>query len=334
MRKFALLLTLGIALLFGGCGTKRQYFEPENVNESIKLSSDLPSSIKATSPNGATLKNGDIITKDGLLEEIKLPKDYMFLNKSQSQIISSDLNGDLNVSDMSGATLYYGKFPTAIISASIEGNLLAAISAANHIYLIDIVAAKTIMEYKSSEIYAVDSRVAAPYFMSSLIIYPTLDGKIYIVQKDSGRIIRDIVVSSESFFNNVIFLDIIGENMIAATAKKLIVINPQRTLYYNGEIKNILVNGEDIYVFQKDGNAIKTDLNLQKINEVNFKFAIFSDAIALNNSLYIIEKTGYLIKTDLDLNNAKIYELDGEIKDKSFMSKDAFYYDDEFVRFE
>ncbi|WP_169754876.1 L-seryl-tRNA selenium transferase [Campylobacter curvus] len=334
MKKFTLLLTLGLALILGGCGTKRQYFEPETISGKIKLSQDLPSYIKSANANAATLNNGNIITKDGLDTSVKLPQDFSLLNKNGEFLISADIYGDLNVTDGSNATVYQGKFPTAIVSASMEGNLLAAISAANHIYLIDIVQAKTLMEYKSSEIYAVDSRVVAPYFMSSLIIYPSLDGKIYIVQKDTGRILRDVVVSSENFFNNIIFLDVVGDNMIAATAKKLIVINPQQTVYYDGEIKNVLVNNDEIYIFKKDGNIVKTDLGLKQKNEVNFKFAIFSDATALGDQLYIVEKTGYIIKTDLDLGNTKIYELNDEIEDKSFMGKGAFYYDDEFVKFE
>ncbi|MBE2985123.1 L-seryl-tRNA selenium transferase [Campylobacter sp. RM9344] len=333
MKKAVLFLTLAISLTFVGCGTKRQYFEPESVNKEISLSHDLPSYIKSVNPNGATLKNGNIITKDGLDTSIKLAKGFELLNKSEDAVISSNINGDLNVSDTSGNTLYFASFKSAIVSASLEGNLLAAVSAANQIYLIDIFEAKTLMQYKSSEIYSVDSRVVSPYFMSSLIIYPSLDGRIYIVQKDSGRILRDVVVSSEPFFNNIIFLDVIGENMIAATAKKLIVINPQRTLYYDAEIKNILANDENIYIFKKDGNVVLTDLGLRVKNERNFKFAIFSDALATDNYLYIVEKTGYIFRTDLDLNNPEIYEFDSEIEDKSFMGKDAFYYDDEFVNF-
>ncbi|MCD8213369.1 MAG: L-seryl-tRNA selenium transferase [Campylobacter sp.] len=334
MKKFTLLLTLGLVLILSGCGTKRQYFEPETITGEINLSHNLPSYIKSANSNAATLNNGNIITKDGIDTNVKLPENFSLLNKNGDFLISADVKGNLNVIDRSNTSVYQGKFPTAIVAASLEGNLLAAISAANHIYLVDIVQAKTIMEYKSSEIYAVDSRVVAPYFMSSLIVYPSLDGRIYIVQKDTGRILRDVVVSSENFFNNIIFLDVVNDNMIAATAKKLISINPQQTVYYDGEIKNVLINNDEIYIFKKDGNIVRTDLGLKQKNEANFKFAIFSDAVAIGDKLYIIEKTGYIIKTNLDLGDAKIYELNDEIEDKSFMGKDAFYYDDEFVKFE
>ena len=235
------------------------------------------------------------------------------------------------MTDPSGHSVYSGKFPTAIVAASLDQNQLAAISASNHIYLIDINTATTLMEYSSSDIAAVDSRVVAPYFMSSLIVYPALDGKIYIVQKETGRILRDVVVSSENFFNNIIFLGVEGDNLIAATAKKLIVINPSQTVYYDGEIKDVLVHNDEIYIFKKDGTIVRTDLMLKEQNKVNFKFAIFSAATIINNKLYVIEKTGYVIKTNLDLSGAEIYEFSDEIKDKSFMGNGAFYYDNEYV---
>lgn len=334
MKNFTLLLAFFAALILSGCGTKRQYFEPENVTAKISLSHSLPSPIASVNKNGATLNNGNVVTKKGLNTNVKLNEGFWLLNQNESRVISTNLEGELVITGGDGSVVYSSKFPTAIVAASTEGNLLAAVSAENHIYLIDISQARTLMEYKSSEIYAVDSRVASPLFMDTLVIFPSLDGKIYIVQKDSARILRDVVVSSEQFFNNVTFLDVVGENMIAATAKKVLVINPNKTLYYDGEIKDVLVNNADIYIFKKDGVVIKTDLKLQKKNEARFKFAIFSGAAITANNLFIVEKTGYVIKTDLNLSNPKIYEFDTEIKDKNFMGANAFYYDDEFVNFE
>ena len=331
MKKLTLFLAFALALVLSGCGTKRQYFEPAQTSGEISLSKDLPSYIKSANANGATLDNGNIITKNGLNKSITLPKNFNFLNENNGFVISASINGDLNVTDPSGHSVYSGKFPTAIVAASLDQNQLAAISAANHIYLIDINTATTLMEYSSSDIAAVDSRVVAPYFMSSLIVYPALDGKIYIVQKETGRILRDVVVSSENFFNNIIFLGVEGDNLIAATAKKLIVINPSQTVYYDGEIKDVLVHNDEIYIFKKDGTIVRTDLMLKEQNKVNFKFAIFSAASIINNKLYVIEKTGYVIKTNLDLSGAEIYEFSDEIKDKSFMGNGAFYYDNEYV---
>ncbi|KEA46199.1 L-seryl-tRNA selenium transferase [Campylobacter mucosalis] len=333
MKKIALLLTTILALLLTGCNTKRQYFEPETTDGSMKLSSNLPSSIKYTSTGGATLSNGNIITKDGLNSNVKLQDGFYLLSENNDMFISTNINGELMVTDSTGAVVFSRTFPTSVVSASLENNLLAAVSAANHIYLIDIFESKTLMEYKSSEISAIDSRVAAPLFLSTIIIYPSLDGKIYIVNKANSQILRDIVVSSENFFNNITYLDVVDDYMIASTAKRVIVINPQKTIYFDGEIKSVLLDEKNLYIFLKDGSIRKTDLALNTLAKSYFKFAIFSDATISNDSLYIAEKTGYIIKTDLDLNNPKIFEFSNEIEDKSFMGRGKFYYDDEFIEF-
>ena len=269
------------------------------------------------------------ITKNGLLSpEIKLPKGATLLNSADGKFISSDLDGNLIVANSSNEILFQRSFNEAIVSAALEDNKLALLSAGNVIYLIDIATNDTLLEFESSNVYAQDSRVAAPLFMSSLVIFPTLDGKIMIADKNQGRILRDVVVSSEQFFNNIISLNVVNDTMIAATGKRIVSINPEKTVYYNGEIKDIVINGEYVYILLKDGKIVLSDLNLKQIKDVYFKFAIFSSATVYNGSLYIMEKTGYLIKTDLALDNAKIYELSDEVESQIFAGAKEFYYDD------
>lgn len=333
MKKFHIVLAIIFAsILLSGCGTKRQYFEPENVNSKVDFEYKLPDNIASTSLNGAVLENGMIITKHGLQEKVKFPKGTVLLNTYKDKFITSTLNGNLVISDESSAMVYERKFKEAIVSAALEDNRLALLGASNTIYLINISTDSLLLEFESSNVYAQDSRTAAPYFLSSLVIFPTLDGKIMIVDKSNGRILRDVVVSSEQFFNNVIFLDVVNDTMIASTGKRIVSISPEKTLYYNGEIKNVISNKDKIYIFEKDGTVTLTDLNLQKINSVNFKFALFSNAVVFSDHLYIIEKKGYLIKTRLDLSDAQIFELNDEIKDKSFVGFKDFYYDNYYLK--
>ena len=330
MKKFqTILAAILCAAVLGGCSTKRQYFEPTDVQNEKISENRLPSSIATASLNGAVLKNGMVITKSGLLApEIKLPKGSTLLNYGDGKFISSDLNGNLIVENSSNEILFQRSFDQAVVSAALEGDKLAALTASNVIYLIDIATNEVLLEFESSNVYAQDSRVAAPLFMSSLVIFPTLDGKIMIVDKSQGRILRDVIVSSEQFFNNVISLNVVNDAMIAATGKRIVSINPEKTVYYNGEIKDIVINGEYIYILLKDGKIVLSDLNLKQIKDAYFKFAIFSSATVYNGSLYIMEKTGYLIKTDLALDNAKIYELSDEVESQIFAGAKEFYYDD------
>lgn len=330
MKKFQTILAAVLcAAVLGGCSTKRQYFEPTDVQNEKISENRLPSSIATASLNGAVLKNGMVITKNGLLApEIKLPKGSTLLNYGDGKFISSDLNGNLVVENSSNEILFQRSFDQAVVSAALEGDKLAALTASNVIYLIDIATNEVLLEFESSNVYAQDSRVAAPLFMSSLVIFPTLDGKIMIVDKSQGRILRDVIVSSEQFFNNVISLNVVNDTMIAATGKRIVSINPEKTVYFNGEIKDVVINGEHVYILLKDGKIVLSDLNLKKIKDAYFKFAIFSSATVYNGSLYIMEKTGYLIKTDLALDNAKIYELSDEVESQIFAGAKEFYYDD------
>ena len=330
MKKFQTILAAVLcAAVLGGCSTKRQYFEPTDVQNEKISENRLPSSIATASLNGAVLKNGMVITKSGLLApEIKLPKGSTLLNYGDGKFISSDLNGNLIVENSSNEILFQRSFDQAVVSAALEGDKLAALTASNVIYLIDISTNEVLLEFESSNVYAQDSRVAAPLFMSSLVIFPTLDGKIMIVDKSQGRILRDVIVSSEQFFNNVISLNVVNDTMIAATGKRIVSINPEKTVYFNGEIKDVVINGEHVYILLKDGKIVLSDLNLKKIKDAYFKFAILSSATVYNGSLYIMEKTGYLIKTDLALDNAKIYELSDEVESQIFAGSKEFYYDD------
>ena len=330
MKKFQTILAAVLcAAVLGGCSTKRQYFEPTNVQNEKISETRLPSSIATASLNGAVLKNGMVITKSGLLApEIKLPKGSTLLNYGDGKFISSDLNGNLVVENSSNEILFQRSFDQAVVSAALEGDKLAALTASNVIYLIDIATNEVLLEFESSNVYAQDSRVAAPLFMSSLVIFPTLDGKIMIVDKSQGRILRDVIVSSEQFFNNVISLNVVNDTMIAAAGKRIVSINPEKTVYFNGEIKDVVINGEHVYILLKDGKIVLSDLNLKKIKDAYFKFAIFSSATVYNGSLYIMEKTGYLITTDLALDNAKIYELSDEVESQIFAGAKEFYYDD------
>lgn len=332
MKKHLLLALLATFVLVG-CSTKRQYFETENIEAQTSYTGSLSSDIVAVSPAGATLKNGDIIAPNrGVLSGYVLDKGYKLLSvNNDNSIIVANLEGDLRIKNSGGISTYHHKFPEAIVAAAMDKDELAAISANNNLYLISISKDEILMQYSSREIYAIDSRAASPVFLNSIAIYPSLDGKIYILNRATSALVRDITISSDEFFNNVIFLNTVGDTMIAATAKRVISISPEKTVYYDGEIKDVLVNKDSVYILKKDGSVLETDFNLVVKNKNYFKFAIFTGAAIKADELYIVEKTGYLFKTALDLSNAKIYRLPSEIDDKSYIDNSAVYFGDKYL---
>lgn len=316
--------------ILAGCYTKREYYEPEFISSDMSFNSSLSSSLHQTSKYGAVLNDGSILLKDGQIKKLNLDKDDNFLGEYQDKLLISSIDGSFRV--LLDEDIYYTtKFKTRIVSAAINDNHLAALGTDNTIYLIDMISDQVLLEYNISPAYAIDVKMANPVFLGSIIVYPTLDGKIMIVDRAGGRILRDVVVSSEPFFNNIIFLDLFEDKMFAASATKLIAIAPDGVKYYNGQIKDVLIYSNRIYLFLKDGMVEILDLELNKLGSKNFKFAIFSGVIPKNDKLYIIEKTGYMFVTDLNLENLEIIELDSEINKKSFTGVDAFYYDDEIL---
>ena len=335
MKKYALILTILVSVFFAGCSTKRQYFEPfdENITGEVSFEGNLPSKIVASNYNGATLANGNVIAKTGVNSNFKLAKNEKFLGEFEGKFVSTNEKGALKVSDESGNLLLDTYIDTQALSAAINGDDLAVVGSNNTIYLIKISSNSVVMNQELRQAYAVDSRVASPVFVEQLVIYPSLDGLLVIADRYNGRIIRDMVVSDQPFFNNAIDLKVLGDNMYATTQAKILLVSTMGTKSYNGEIRSVLFGNDRIYAFLKDGVVDMLDLNLNKIKSKKFTFALFAGAGIAGNSLNIVEKTGYLIKTDLNLENEQIFELNDEIDEKTFVNSNAFYHDDKFLSF-
>lgn len=267
MRQFFL---ISFCLIFlCACGTKRQYFEPSQTDGKLSSNDSLKSSIVDWNTISAKLKNNQVILKnDAIIEDFKLDKGYILLAYQEGEFIEADDNGNLKFYNSSHDEVYSYKFDAAVLGVALHGDDLALVLANNSIVL-----ANRSLGIKFSQNLtpapAQDSRVANPIFLDNIIIYPTLDGKITIVSKNTFEVVKDVVISAESFFNNVIHLDINDDKMIAATAKKVIVVSPARTLYLDADIKDIALDSNALFILEKNGNIIKTDYNLRKITEKN-----------------------------------------------------------------
>ncbi|MDR1975874.1 MAG: PQQ-like beta-propeller repeat protein [Campylobacteraceae bacterium] len=324
---------LALALLFSGCGTKREYFEPDSVNGKVISGGPLSSSLKEAARNGASLKDGKIITAKGEEKSINLAKGESFLGEFDGKFITASPTDGIRVKDSDNTLLYAINLNIMTASASIDKETLAVITSDNTLYIIDMNANVTVFQKKMDAIAAVDSRIAAPYFLESLVVFPTLDGKLAIVDRKSGTLVRNVVISGEREFNNVIFLDVVGgDRMYASTAKRIIGIS-QNVNYIDEDIKDALVSGERVFVFTKDGRVLLCDLELKVLAEKKFPFAIFASAAA-NDKLYILEKNGYLIKSDLELKEFEVFKFPSKIDDFLFMTKEKIFYKDNFYTLE
>ncbi len=331
MKTLKLLFSLGlVVLVMGGCGTKRQYFQPEVLSGKVSYDGSLPASIMDSVREGATLENGQVITKQGL-SNVVFPKGFSYLAEDKGRFVGVSTCGKLTVIDEKSVELFSHDFKSLIASASLKGNLLALVMASNELVLVDMNDAKHLLHLKQDNVFVLDSRIAAPYYLGDLIVYPTLDGKLVIVDEKSRKVIRDVVVSNEKFFGNIIYLQVLGDRLVAATKKKVVSINPKSMAFLEEEVKDVIVLENRIFVFTKDGRVILTDADLKVIKERKFPFATFAGTI-YGNYVYMIEKGGYIIATDLDLVSVNVYKLPDPIESYMFTTGDTLYYENHFFK--
>ena len=334
--KKTLIFTLLLSFLFLGCSTKRQYFEPsdENITGDMKFNGSLPSEIVAVSKDGATLKDGEVISKNGLVKNFKVLKSEKFLGEYDGNFVVTDINGTLKVVSGTGAVKFEKALGRQALSANIRGDDLALVMSDDSIMLIKLSSGAVVLDHKVGDAFAIDSRVASPLFINQLIAYPALDGLVSIAENVGGRSARDFVVSNQPFFNNIIALENKGDNLYAVTATRLMLVSPAGNKNHNVDIKDVIFSGDRIYLFLKDGRVELLDRGLNLIKSRKFTFAQFSGALLSGSYLYIIERNGYVIRTDENLEGQAIYELNGEFDDKSFIAGSSFYYDDKILNFD
>lgn len=321
---------LVLLLVLGGCGTKRQYFEPEVISGKVSYDGSLPASIVDSSRDGATLANGQVISKKGLSTVI-LPEGFVYLSEHNNRYVAVSKCGELSIVEANKKIVFTQQFDVCVASASLRDNLLAVVLGSNELVLVDIRENKAVLRLKQDNVYVLDSRIASPYFLGDLIVYPTLDGKLVIVDEKSRRPIRDVVVSNEKFFGNIIYLQVLGDRLVAATKSKVVSISPRSMAFLEADVKDVIVLDNRIYVFTKDGKIILANADLKVLKERKFPFATFAGTI-YGDFIYMIEKGGYVIATDLDLISTNVYKLPDSIETHLFTTSDTLYYKNNFFK--
>lgn len=300
-----LISSILLVLFFSACSSKK-YFEPEKTSSNLDVKKQsLSSSIKSFNRTGATLNDGRYINKDGISKDL-LPNGFEFLNTtSNGEVIATNYIDSLLI----GKDII--KTKDVVIAASLKDNLLALIYSNNIIELIDIKDSKTLFKEYLETSLANDTRIVNPYFMGNLILFPTLDGRVVIVSSQSYESVKNISVDPDGKFNNIIFLDVIDslQTLIVASPNKIVSISTKEILAKEYELRDILVNGENIYIATIDGQIIKLSANLSEIASKKFKYAKIH-TLAFTNSLYAIESQGYAIKLDDTLKSFEVFDLD------------------------
>lgn len=315
-----LLFALSFILVLTGCSSKK-YFEPEDTEGDLKVQTEsIPYDIKSMNRVGATLENGQVITKDGL-SEFKLPENFDFLNVSEDGKVIATNNKDKILIGEEELTI-----GDVVIAASLKDDRLALIYSNNTIELIDMVNNKTLFKEYQPISLANDTRVTNPHFMGNLVLFPTLNGKVIIVSKASNEAVKNISVDPDGKFNNIIFLDVIQslQTLIVATPNKIVSISPKEILAKDYELRDILVNKEDVFIATIDGQIIKLSPYLEEVSKSKYKYSKIH-SLAYTNSLYAIESQGYIININDDFTSKKVYDFDFDNEERLIVLGNKVY---------
>lgn len=332
-KAYLAILGLSVAIVLGGCSSK-SYFEPKTIDGKVDFDSKISSKLISANAEGATMKNGQFVSKDGI-GTFSLPAGYLFFSKNEAYVTAGNDFGDVSVFNAAGKEVAKHKFDSKVATASAGDGLLAVITSDNSSILVDTNSSKLLFKQKNESSYAVDAKIAAPYFLNELVIFPTLDGKLFVVDINEKKVVKDVVLSSEKNFNNVIFLGVIDNRLIAATPTKVVSINPKFVSFLEADIVNVIFIKDGVYVFTKDGKIILTDTDLKVLKEKKFPFARFVGVI-YGKYIYAIEKEGYLIATDVNLATSNTFKftaplyglLENKFEGFLYTSGDSIFYDD------
>jgi hypothetical protein len=308
--KQLLIFSILMTLMVSGCSNKK-VFEPEDSDFDAKSSScPKPVSISAS---GATLDDGRYVSNNS---EGKVPQGFSF-SSDQGAPVFVDEKGNVSVQ---GKTI---NLKDRVITASLIKGKLAFVTYNNRYGLYDLQSDTITFQNIEASVNTIHAKKVAPVAIDDLVIFPTLNGKLVVVS--NNQILREITVTPRGDFNNIIFFDVFGNTLIAATANDVIALGGRTLERQKLQVADIVLTDEEIYIFTKDGRVIVTDERLQTLQEKTFQFANFIDANYHDGYVYAVEKAGYIIAFSKNLNY-RIYELDDAIEDISFFKGATLYY--------
>ncbi|BCD60106.1 MULTISPECIES: PQQ-binding-like beta-propeller repeat protein [unclassified Nitratiruptor] len=329
MKQWIYGIGIAAALILTGCSSK-QYFQPEDIAGAVSFDGNLPAPITDVLRDGATLADGEFISQEGL-EHYKMPKNFLFIKKSEGKYLIADRCKRVEVVDASSKKIIFKKDfdMKSAVAANINGDFLALVFDDNSLGLIDIRSGEVLYSSRQKPAIANDTKIANPYFLGKLVIFPTLDGKLVVVDPERKKELRTIIVGTHENFNNVIFLNVIDDKLIAATPNRIISVTPQFTNALDLELSDVVYVKNRVYLLAKDGTITLTDPSLNVLKQRKYNFAHYTGAI-YGQYLYIIERGGYIIALDKDLRASNIFEFPSKIEEYIFTAKDKVFYDDKY----
>jgi outer membrane protein assembly factor BamB len=321
-------LSVVSVLLLSGCSQKEVY-KPENIKGDWRSAGRLSAPIAQVTQSGAVLSNGNILTKAGEKKQ-KVPADFRLLNISDGWIITQNNKNDLELIPDDGVSEHVlVDLKRTVASASIQGDVLALLFGNNEMALYSLQTKKMTFKESSNAPIAVDARIANPYFLKDLVVFLSLDGKIVIVNATDKKLLRSIIVGSEEYFNNITYLNVIENNMVASTGNTVLSLS-QKENREKYEVRDIAYTEDGVWLTTKQGEVVALSPALQYKAKKKFPFAHFVGISVQNDRVYVLEQGGYMIALSKNLLSYDVYDIDMD-HDAVFVGDGKIYFDDRYI---
>ncbi|TLD81774.1 plasminogen-binding protein [Helicobacter sp. MIT 05-5293] len=326
-------MVVSICIMIWGCSSKK-HFEPPLVSGEMVFDGKLSSAIESTSREGAVLADQTLISFQEGITSLVLEKDYKFLSQDEHYFLFQKQCKDLLIVDANNKNIQTIPYDQCVLSARLQGDKIAMVLIDNTLVYYNVKDSQTIFSQKYAPVIAINSYLASPYISSEYIVYPDLEGKVLVYSIAQNKIIKDILVSSDKFFNNVIYLYTQNNYLVAATSKRVSVVIDNRSFKYDIDLRDVLFYKNNIYVLSIEGEIIEMDHTLNPLRRVKLPFAILSGIVIQDNKLYTLEKGGYVIELDLADFVPKVYRSKLKKHKGMFYNQDTIFYDRVFKRFQ
>ncbi|MFA5461306.1 MAG: hypothetical protein WC274_04425 [Sulfurimonas sp.] len=328
---YTIFIPLIVALLFSACGSK-EVFKPKDVVDSWDYSGSSDVTIKGISQNAALVDDREILV-NGKVVNVFIAEDEKLLGESDGWILSSNIDGNLTLQSIADKkNIETFNLKKTIATASVKKDTLAVLFSDNEMALYSIKSKALLLKEQGNPPIVVNSKIIKPYFRDELVIFATLDGKIVIINEETKKRLRTIIVSTEEHFNNVIFFNLLDNKIIAATGNKILSLS-QDEIRLPFDIRSVVTDDKNIYIATKQGEIVSLTSDLKENARLKFAFAHFLGLILNNNKLYALEKEGYLIEMPIDLSSSSIYEADVE-DGYVYIDGKIFFVHDEYISVE
>lgn len=331
MKVLHIAITAFLLFAFSACSSK-EVFEPADVKDDWEYCGGSDITIEGVASEAALVEDRKVLIK-GRVIDITIPEDKKLLGYSDGWVMSADIDGNLTLQYAADSKMIEEfSLKRTIATAAIKDDLLAVLFANNEMALYSITDKSLLLKEQGDAPIVVNSKIVKPFIRDELVIFPTLDGKVVIINSQTKKKLRTVIVSSEEHFNNIIYFNLLDNKIIAATGHKILSLG-EKEIRSDFDIRDVVSDGKNIYIATKQGEILSLNSDLQKNVSTKFPFAHFLGMIVHNDKLYALEKEGYIIELSKDLFEYAVYDacIDGGYV---YIDGKIFFVGDEYISVE